>query len=445
MKIEARKESVKILRKIDVEGSFSHLTLNDALSNPELSDMDRRFIMSIVYGVLENKLLLDYYIRKLSTLRFGKINHEIVIILRMGLYQLIFMDRVPDSAAVNESVKLAKKIGNRYGGFVNGILRAFIRMQKTIELPDRKRHLSTHLSILYSHPEWLVEKWLKAYGATFTEALLSANNSVPELWVRVNTLKTDSDTLIKDLAEEGVDSHSATILPDALQIKASHSQRIETLKAYKSGLFSVQDISSMSVGAISGVQPGDFVIDVCAAPGGKSTHMAQLMSNKGRILARDISPQKIGLIQENSERLGIDILEVQVFDAMKYDDTLTGTADVVLVDAPCSGFGIIRRKPDIKYNKSEADLQALTEIQFKILETASEYVKPGGVLIYSTCTINDEENGAIVHEFLRHHPQYVLTPVSGVPGVTEEGTVQLFPNVHASDGFFIAKMTRRNN
>lgn len=442
MKNNARRLALKILKQIEMENQFSHITIKEMLKSSEVTDIDRRFITNIVYGVLENKLLLDYYIRKLSTVRYGKINKEILNILRMGLYQIAFMSKVPDSAAVNESVKLAKKFSPQYSGFVNGILRSFIRLEGKIELPDRKKHLVAHLSISYSHPEWLVEKWLIEFGEEFTESLLKANNETPKLWLRVNTLKIQRKEFIDRLEAEGVKAIPSEWMEDAVMVENLNEHSIESLVGFNEGWFQVQDISSMCVSKISNVKAGDVVIDVCAAPGGKTTHMAQLMGNTGQIIARDMHPQKLKLIEESAHRLGINIIKTEVYDATHFDVSLKHVADIVLVDAPCSGLGIIRRKPDIKYNKSIEDLNSLTEIQYKILETASEYVKSSGTLIYSTCTINADENIKMVEKFLAHHGHFKLTKITDLPGVEVNGTVMLFPNVNQTDGFFIAKMTK---
>jgi 16S rRNA (cytosine967-C5)-methyltransferase len=442
MKNNARRLALKILKQIEMEDQFSHITIKEMLKSSEVTDIDRRFITNIVYGVLENKLLLDYYIRKLSTVRYGKINKEILNILRMGLYQIKFMSKVPDSAAVNESVKLAKKFSPQYSGYVNGILRSFIRMSGNIELPDRNKHLVAHLSISYSHPEWLVEKWLNEFGEEFTESLLKSNNETPKLWLRVNTLKIQRDEFIDRLEAEGIKVFPSEWMEDAVMVENLNEHSIDSLVGFNEGWFQVQDISSMCVSKISNVKPGDTVVDVCAAPGGKTTHMAQLMKNTGQIIARDLHPQKLKLIEESAERLGINMIKTEVFDATHFDVSLKYLADIVLVDAPCSGFGIIRRKPDIKYNKSIEDLNSLTEIQYKILETSSEYVKSGGTLIYSTCTINADENIKMVERFLSHHVHFKLMKISDMPGVESNGTITLFPNVDQTDGFFIAKMTK---
>lgn len=442
MKNNARRLALKILKKIEMEEQFSHITIKEMLKSSEVTDIDRRFITNIVYGVLENKLLLNYYIRKLSNVRYGKINKEILNILRMGLYQIAFMSKVPDSAAVNESVKLAKKFSPQYSGYVNGILRSFIRSSGVIELPNRDKHLVTHLSILYSHPEWMVEKWIEEYGETFTESLLKSNNETPKLWLRVNTLKIQRNELINRLEAEGVKAIPSEWIEEAIMVENLNEHSIETLIGFSEGWFQVQDVSSMCVAKASNVHEGAFVVDVCAAPGGKTTHMAQLMKNTGRIKARDLHPQKLKLIEESAHRLGMDNIETEVFDATHFDMSLKYLADIVLVDAPCSGLGIIRRKPDIKYNKSIEDLESLAEIQFNILETASEYVKSNGTLIYSTCTINADENIKVVEKFLLHHGHFKLSEISDLPGVQSNGTVMLFPNVDQTDGFFIAKMTK---
>ncbi|MBF4691673.1 16S rRNA (cytosine(967)-C(5))-methyltransferase RsmB [Fusibacter ferrireducens] len=457
MKINARKMALRILGQIDTEKSFSHIALNRYFDQYDMDSVDRRFISYLVLGVLENKMLLDFYIRKLSKLRFGKIHHEVVNILRMGLYQIEFMSKVPDSAAVDECVKLAKKISPEQGKYVNGVLRTFIREKNKIELPDAKRHPSTHLSILYSHPEWLVERWIAQFGKNFTETLLKANNNRPNLIIRVNPLKITVSSLQKRLDEAGVVYEPSLYIKDALVIKSLNALSFETLPGFEEGLFQVQDESSMFVGILSDVKAGQTVVDVCAAPGGKATHVAQLMNNTGVVYARDLHEHKLSLIMENVERLGLKNVKAQVFDAALFDKELEHKADVVLVDAPCSGLGIIRRKPDIKYNKSIEELAGLSDLQKRILSTSSEYVKDQGTLIYSTCTLNLEENEAVVNWFLEHHPKFrldrdqgghlskarrMLLTEKGIDLVMDTEMLKLFPNKHGTDGFFIAKMIK---
>jgi len=441
MKINARKMALKILNKIDLEQAFSHHVLNAFFDEYTISNIDRRFISNLVMGILENRMLIDFYIRKFSKTRFGKINKEVVNILRLGIYQILFMDKVPVSAAVNESVKLAKHISPSQGNYVNGVLRGFVRGYEETPLPDEKRHFEEHMSILYSHPLWLVQLWEKQYGADFTKKLLKANNETAPVCVRVNTLKTTPRAFCDMLERQGVKASSYEGVPEALMISDLNHKRIVDLEGYQEGLFQVQDISSMFIGTVAEAKKGDVVIDVCAAPGGKSCHIAQTMDNTGRVIARDLYEHKCDLIHQNAKRLGITIIETEVHDALKFDIKLKMQADIVLVDAPCSGLGIIRRKPDIKYNKSENDLTSLVKLQSEILSVASEYVKEGGTLIYSTCTLNDAENIDQVNQFLAHHKAFELIDLSGYTKDAQK-TITLFPNVHQTDGFFIAKLKR---
>jgi 16S rRNA (cytosine967-C5)-methyltransferase len=436
MKINARKLALRILDEIDQTHDFSHLVVNRTFQRYDIESADRRFVSHIVFGVLENKLLLDYYIRKLSAQRFSRIDPSIVNILRMGLYQLVYMTKVPDSAAVDESVKLAKGITAKDSSFVNGILRTFLRSNKTIELPDRNKHLVTHLGIKYSFPEWLVEMWLKAYGEKTTEGLLEASNKTPQLSLRVNTLQTDLETLQNKLDAVGIVSKQSELVPTGLVIESLNNLAMQEIPGYSEGDFIIQDISSMCVAHLSGVKDDQTVLDVCAAPGGKTTHMAQLMHNSGRIIARDNQADKLETINENVARLKIKNVIVEQYDALTLDESLINTIDVVLVDAPCSGLGIIRRKPDIKYNKTPEGLLGLIDIQKGILKNAAEYVKVGGTLMYSTCTLNPAENQDIVNWFLKQDTRFKVQPLS------EVGYLTLFPNTHDTDGFFIAKLNK---
>jgi len=438
MKINARKLAQRILDEIDQTGDFSHLVVNSTFQRYDIESADRRFVSHVVFGVLENKMLLDYYIRKLSEQRFSRIDPSIVNILRMGLYQIAYMTKVPESAAVDESVKLAKNISEKDSKFVNGILRSFIRAGKKIDLPDRNKHLITHLSIKYSFPEWLVEMWIKEYGVKFTEGLLEASNQTPKLSIRVNTLVTDVSSLLKKFELEGIKCESSELVPEGIVIEDMNHISLQELPGYKEGAFIVQDISSMCVGHYSGVLEHQTVLDVCAAPGGKATHVAQLMNNTGRVIARDNQENKLGIIAENSERLKLSNIQTELFDALEVDENLIGAVDVVLVDAPCSGLGIIRRKPDIKYNKSPEGLNDLVSMQRQILKNASLYVKDGGTLIYSTCTLNPAENQEIVNWLINEDSHFKMDAID------DQSFITLFPNTHHTDGFFIARLKKDN-
>lgn len=433
MKINARKLALRILDDIQSSGDFSHVVINRTLGQYQVEAADRRFISNLVFGILENRIFLDFHIRKFSAQRFTRIHPSVVNILRMGFYQLIFLNKVPDSAAVDESVKLAKLIHPKEGSFVNGILRQFIREGKKVDLPDRKKHPVTYLGILYSFPEWLVEKWLLQYGYAFTEGLLRASNEVPRLSVRVNLTKTSVAALMEAFSGVGVIAEISKKVPYGIIISDLNHLSIQELPGFNDGAFAIQDISSMMVGHMVDIEPGQTVIDVCAAPGGKATHFAERLGGEGKVIARDLSEDKLKIIEENVVRLGLNNVVVEAFDATIFDETLENSSDCVLVDAPCSGLGIIRRKPDIKYNKTPESLMALTDIQKNILDISSRYVKQGGLLVYSTCTINRDENEAIVHSFLNQHTEYELCP---------DGMVTLYPHVDQTDGFFIAKMIK---
>lgn len=437
MKINARKLSLRILDEIEQMHEFSHVVLSRTLNQYDIDSSDRRLTSQLVFGVLENKLLLDYYIRKLSAQRFSRIDRSVINILRMGFYQLKFMDKIPESAAVNESVKLAKSISAANGSFVNGILRNFIRIDKNVELPNRKQHPITYMSILYSFPEWLVELWIDQYGIVQAEKLMYSSNKTPKLSIRINTNKISIEEFKKELDQAGITYQSAALIEEGLLIEELNGYSVKQIPGFDNGEFAIQDISSMCVGKFAGVKEGDVILDVCAAPGGKATHFATLLNQTGKVIARDLHEKKLKLIEENAERLNVKNLVIEQFDATILDESLLEKVDIVLVDAPCSGLGIIRRKPDIKYNKTVESLNELIPIQNEILNVSSKYVKQGGTLMYSTCTLNIHENQEVVESFLSMNSDFELE------NIMDQKYLTLFPNVHQTDGFFIAKLKRK--
>lgn len=442
--MNARRYVLDILVDISQNQAFSNISINKHLKGKNIEAQDRKFITELVYGVIENKIYLDFIISKLSKLKLEKINIDILNIIRMGLYQIIFLDRVPAFAAVNESVNLAKKINYKSSGFVNGILRSYLRNMDSIKLPSIEESPVQYLSILYSHPEWMVSRWLNEFGINDTQELLKANNETPKLTIRTNTLKINKQDLIKELQEENIRISEANYISEAIHVESLGN--IEGLSSFKKGYFQIQDESSMLVALILDPKPGEYVIDVCSAPGGKTTHMAQLMNNKGYILARDIYEHKLKLIQENARRLGIDIIETQLFNAKEIDQDLLEKADKVLVDAPCSGLGIIRRKPELKYNKKPDDIDAIAKLQLEILANASKYVKKGGYLVYSTCTIEDIENTGVVESFVNHNKDFEIVDVNDLlPKALKANTkyLKLYPHLHKTDGFFISKLRKK--
>jgi len=444
----AREISLAALLEVEKMDGYSNIVLNRMLNKSNLEPADRRLTTKLMYGVLENRNLLDHIIRQNINFRINKLDPAIRCILRMGIYQILFMENIPDSAAVNEAVKLAKAHQKRYSGFVNGVLRNFVRSDKAYKLPSREKDLLNHLTVVYSHPNWIVEKWLKRYGAEFTEALLKSNNDTPELYGRVNTMKTNRESLIQKLELQGFLVEPG-LLPDAFTVKTENAGSLADSEAFKNGEFTIQDIAAQAVGHVAAPESGQFVIDMCAAPGGKSTHMAALMNDEGRVLSWDIYEHKINKINENVERLGLKSVEAKLNDALIKDETLVGQADVVLIDAPCSGLGIIRRKPEIKFNKVSEDILELSDIQSDMLNMGAQYVKSGGHLIYSTCTIEPEENEEQVRAFLDRHPEFQVEkiendelPATWIPN--QEGFITLYPHIHGTDGFFICKMVKKD-
>lgn len=445
MVINARETAMKILIDINKNKAYSNLSLNKYLKDIR-EKKDENLIREIIYGVLENQIYIDHILSKVSKIKIKKIHPNILEILRIGIYQMIFMDKIPDSAAVNESVKLAKKYGHRGTiGFTNGILRSIAREKDkytSIDGDDKGQYIS----IKYSHPEYLVKKWIEEFGIDFTEKLCKANNSRPLLNIRVNTLKIDKDKLIKSLNKKAIETSEGKYAEDALIVKNPYL--ITETDEFKKGLFTIQDESSMLVAQIMNPKEGSKVLDVCSAPGGKATHIAQWMNNRGSILSRDIYPHKIKLIEENISRLGIDIIKTEVYDALEKDESLLCKFDYCLLDAPCSGLGLIRRKPEIKMNRKEEDIKDLANLQYEIIQNIKDYVKVGGFLIYSTCTIGNEENIGLIKRFLKENSDFKLVNIEDRIKNKDEfihlkdGYINLFPHIHGTDGFFIAKMIK---
>lgn len=445
-----RETALKILYEISEKGAYSNIALNKYLEAGRLTDTDRAFVTELVYGTVKWRLKLDWVISRFSKIKLKKISPWILNILRLGAYQLLYMDRVPESAACNESAKLAKKYGHQAStGFVNALLRNIARNAGNTEYPDAASEPLKYLSIVYSHPEWMVERFLELFGREFTESLLAANNEVPEFTIRTNMLKTTRDGLMEALAAENVQAAAGRFSRDAVIIKNPSS--VSRLDAFRKGLFQVQDESSMLVAQVLDPRPGELVLDACSAPGGKATHIAQLMGNKGTVLARDIHEHKIRLIDQAASRLGIEIIKTGIRDAAIPDPELASKADRVLLDAPCTGLGIIRRKPDIKWARENSDTKEIVQLQKKLINAAASCVKPGGVLTYSTCTILPEENGKIIKDFLEENHGFGLEDMTPLlpeelwDKVAEKGMLQLYPNRDGTDGFFIAKLRKRGD
>ncbi|WP_430882847.1 16S rRNA (cytosine(967)-C(5))-methyltransferase RsmB [Fusibacter sp. JL216-2] len=447
-KVTARKVALDALLEVEKMNGYSNRVLNRMLGDAGLEAAERRLTTRLLYGVLENKNLLDHIIRQYINFRINKLDPAIRNILRMGIYQIVFMENIPDSAAVNEGVKLAKQYKNRYSGFVNGVLRTFLRKDKAYTLPDKEKDLLNHLTVVYSHPDWIVRRWLKRFGAEFTEDLLKSNNEIPELIGRVNVMQATRDAVLKSLEFDGFLVEPAS-LPDAFKVKTENAGSLAESQVFKNGQVTIQDIAAQAVGYIAGPRPGQFVIDMCAAPGGKSTHLASIMNDEGTVLSWDIYDHKISKIEENAQRMNLKSIKASLKDALELDESLIEKADIVLLDAPCSGLGIIRRKPEIKFNKIEEDIYELAEIQSDMLDMASKYIKPGGHLVYSTCTIEPEENELQIKRFIERHPDFKVENIDLdiLPELwthDTKGYMTLYPNIHGTDGFFICKLVKNN-
>jgi 16S rRNA (cytosine967-C5)-methyltransferase len=437
-----REIALYVLREVDEKESYANIALSHALEQYRPVPQERRLATELVYGTIKAQNTLDWVIGQFASRPLNKMTVWVRNVLRMGVYQLLYLERIPPSAACNEAVNLAKRYGHMgTAKFVNGILRSIARGKDALQFPDIHASPVQHIALEFSHPEWLVERWIARLGIEETIALCRSNNETPRLSVRTNTLKTTRDTLKEELEKEGLNVEESVWTPEGLLLEGFSA--LGQLCALQQGHFQVQDESSMLVAHVLNPQPGEFIIDACGAPGGKTTHFAQKMQNRGRILSTDIHAHKLKLTQENCQRLGIGIVETQAMDARELHRSFSEQADRVLVDAPCSGLGVLRRKPDSRWRKCPEMLLELPKLQTEILTSAAQCVKPGGVLIYSTCTTEPEENDAVVKSFLLQHEEFVLEHAGHLLPVPRPAQmVQLYPHKDKVDGFFIARMKK---
>lgn len=443
MKTTARQTVFSALVNVEENEAYSNITLDHILSQSGLSPRDKSFATKLFYGVIEKRLLLDYNISVNSFRSITDIDTRVLIILRMGLYQLYFMEGVPASAAVNEAVELCKENAlSKAGGFVNGILRS-AEKKDGLCLPNPKKGKNKYYSIKYSCPEEIIKLWRKSYGDENTIGILESLDGRPPLCIRVNTLKTTSAKLKELFEASGVKAEYSDKLSGCLVLEDTGA--IEQLSQYKQGLFHVQDEASQLCCKILSPRENDVLLDVCSAPGGKSFTCAQLMNNRGSITACDLYRSRLNLVENGAQRLSIDIIKTLECDASELNIDIC--ADRVLCDVPCSGLGIIRRKPELRY-KNDCGLDSLPEIQYRILCRAAEFVKSGGLLVYSTCTLNPAENNLNAVRFLEEHKDFkaekIVLPQNISRGTDEnENELTLFPNINNTDGFFISLFKRK--
>ena len=440
----ARDAAVNVLHEVWDKDAYANVALAKCLRQRELSEVDRRFVTELVYGAVKAGKTLDWILRRYVNRPLGKMPPMICHILRLGLYQIFFMDKVPASAACNEAVELAKKYG--HAGtvkLVNAVLRTAVREPEKAAFPSGKGHATEQLALSAQHPVWMVKRWIRTFGYEETVQLCDFNNRQAILSLRTNTLKICREELLAQLQQEGAAAEASEWAPEGILCRTHPA--LDSMASLQTGLFQVQDESSMQAAYVLAPEPGEFVIDACSAPGGKTTHIAALMKNQGRILALDVYDHKLARIQENAKRLGIDIIETRLQDAREIGTLYANQADRVLVDAPCSGLGVLRRKPDARWKKSEELLSELPMLQGAILQSAAAAVRPEGILVYSTCTIEKEENEAVVQSFLEKNTQFVLEDTGSFLPIRKrtESMVQFYPQRDHTDGFFIARMRRK--
>ncbi|UZD75674.1 16S rRNA (cytosine(967)-C(5))-methyltransferase RsmB [Bacillus siamensis] len=444
-KINVRELALEALEKLEQNQAYSNLLLTSVIKTNTLSDQDRGLLTELVYGTLQNKIALDYILKPFIR-KPNKVKPWVIQLLRLSAYQMEYLEKIPDRAAIHEAVEIAKKRGHKgIASFVNGILRSLQRegAPSFAEIEDPILRLSTETS----HPEWLVKEWVEAYGFEAAEKICRIHLVPPKQTLRVNHIKADRETMLDKMENAGLEAEAGDLSPDAIKLLKGS---IANTEFFQNGQVSIQDESSMLVARALDPKPGETVLDACAAPGGKSAHIAELMENEGSLTSLDLHRHKVKLIKEGAERLGLTIIDAQTMDARKAGDAFGAEQfDRVLVDAPCSGFGVIRRKPDMKYTKTPDDSRRLSEIQLGILREIAPLVKKGGTLVYSTCTMDRTENDEVMHAFIQEHPEFEpdlslekRLPEKARPFV-QDGSLQILPHYFGTDGFFISSMRKK--
>lgn len=437
-----RATAVKILNRIDRTDAYLDKLLENELRNSELSAQDKALLFELVHGVVRWSGRIDWILNSFYKGQFSKCVPNVKNALRVALYQILFLNKIPDYAAVNEAVEFIKKIqGQRTADLINAILRNIIRNKNSLRYPDPNEDLVEYFSSFYSHPSWMVKKWIARFGREATEALLQANNERPSLTIRVNTLKTSIEQMKSLLDGSGIQYSDGKFLPEFLQLKSSSN--ITDWEYFSKGYFNIQDESTGLACRLLDVKPGMRVLDLCAAPGGKTAYLANLMNNEGEIIAIDKYESRLKVLLRNMERLAVKNVITIEADALSFNDQ---QFDRVLLDAPCSGLGTLSKKPDIKWKRELQDLRKLNALQSELLEKAASLVKTGGSVVYSTCTIEPEENFEIVQDFLKRNPCFKISEsVNCFPEVLRDSNgyfLQSLPFVHKIDGAFSCKLDK---
>lgn len=438
---------MEMIQEITSGKSYSHVVIRSVLEKYNYLDVqEKAFIKRVTEGTLERMIQIDYCLNQFSKVPVHKMKPFIRSLLRMSVYQLLFMEHVPDAAVCNEAVKLArKKHFQSLKGFVNGVLRSISRQKEHIPYPRRDENLCEYLSVVYSMPEWIVKMWLEDYPEATVESILRGLLREHGVTVRLKEDAAGSARVRSELEAAGIACKQHPYLSYACEL--GHTEGLGSIGAFTRGQITAQDVSSMLTAEIADIREGMFIVDVCAAPGGKTLHAAEKLKGGGRVLSRDITEKKTALIAQNVARMGLSNVDIECYDATCQDPALEGKADIVFADVPCSGLGVIGKKRDIKYRVSRESLESLLPLQRAILRTVQSFVKPGGVLIFSTCTIHKEENEEMLQWFLNEFPfraesisRYLPQKLRGE--TTEKGYLQLLPGIHETDGFFMARCRR---
>ncbi|PWU68915.1 16S rRNA (cytosine(967)-C(5))-methyltransferase RsmB [Gracilibacillus dipsosauri] len=446
---QVRKIALDLLLKIGEKGGYSHLTIDQAMKKYDLDTRDGALLTEIVYGTLQHKLTLEYYLNSFVNKK-KKLDNWVKWLLYLSIYQMHYLTKIPDHAIIHESVEIAKKRGHKgIANFVNGVLRS-VQRNGLPDLNEVKKE-DKRISITTSHPNWLVNRWIKQYGIDITKAMCETNITHKQISIRTQPLKVKRTDLIKQLHEDGLKVRASEISEQGILIDQGN---VLKHPAFDEHLFTVQDESSMLVAEMMDLSEGMTILDACSAPGGKATHIAEKIRDKGTVFAYDLHEKKAKLVKKKAEQLGLTCIQTGQADARKLDQVHEkATFDRILIDAPCSGLGVLRSKPDIKYNKEEADIKKLVSIQQEILESVALLLKKDGKLIYSTCTVNKEENELVIKRFLNENQRFIVDPLffeelpiglRNSQGLTEFG-IQLFPQDLNSDGFFITRLTKKDS
>lgn len=444
-KSNVRESVVSILEQIEKNQSYSNLLLNNVIKKNQIATKDIGLLTELTYGTLQRKMTLDYYLEPFIK-NPKKLENWVKQLLRMTLYQMLYLDKIPDRAAIHEAVEIAKKRGHKgISGMVNGVLRSLQR--EGVRDMDEIKDEVERLSIETSHPTWLVRRWIEQFGYNKAKEMCEINLTAPMQTARVNTNKITREACIKRLTEEGFQVEESVVVPEAIKCLKGNLAHSES---FREGLITIQDESSMLVAYALGIEQNETILDACAAPGGKSTHIAEKLEDTGQVISLDLHEHKVKLINENAVRLGLTNIETKAMDSRKVQEEFDGSAfDRILLDAPCSGLGVMRRKPDMKYTKKEEDLNRLQSIQLQLLDSVTPLLKPGGTLVYSTCTIDRSENEEVVTAFLQKHTDFEgdLSVIERMPKAIQplmtDFQLQIFPQDFGSDGFYIASLRKK--